>query len=146
MNNLFAEDSLSVFVQDSLPIQPLNAPTFGFMMIQMLGMLILISVVLYLSLYFFKKVNARFKNKNEVLCFKIHDNIYFSAKQGLSAVAFGDKLYIVGFSQNSVSLIDVIEDPDIVSKLTSVSPTPKGFGELLKGYFIKDQGILEKGK
>jgi len=135
-------DTLGFPVQGDLLLQPMNTPTFGFMMMQMLGMLLLISAVLYLGLFFVKKVNAKLKNKNEALSFKVHENIYFSAKQGLSAVSFGDKLYIVGFSQNSVNLIDVIEDPDIIPKLAQTNPQQKKFTDLLSGYFSKEQ----KGK
>jgi len=109
-------------------------PTFGFMMMQMIGMLLFISVCLYLALYFFKRVNAKYKNKNEAICFKIHENVYFSTKQGLSAVSFGNKLYIVGFCPNSVNLIDVIDDHDTISKLTEVPAPHKKFTDLFKGF------------
>jgi len=126
--------ALGHLFNDEEEARPLTPPTFGFMMMQMLGMLLFISVCLYLALYFFKRVNARYKNKNEAICFKIHENVYFSTKQGLSAVSFGNKLYIVGFCPNSINLIDVVDDQETISKLTEMPAPHKKFTDLFKGF------------
>jgi flagellar biogenesis protein FliO len=138
-NVLFADvDSLGIGYREEL-LSLNDSPTFGFMMMQMLGMLLLISVTLYLALYFAKKINAKYKNKNEAYSFKVHENVYISTKQGLSAISFGKKLYIVGFSQNSINLIDTIEDDEIISQLTLTKTQSKRFSDMLKGYFVKTQ-------
>ena len=151
MVSLYADDCLAVvdvfgFLDEEEMFNMANPPTFGFMMMQMLGMLLLITIFLYLTLYFFRKINAKIKNRNEAICFKIHENIYYSTKQGLSAVSFGNKLYIVGFSQNSVNLIDVIDDAETISKLTEVTQHQRNFTDLMKGYFIKNPSELKQGK
>ena len=109
-----------------------NPQSFGFMMFQMIGMLILISIVLYLSLFFFKKINAKYKNKNQFNSLKIHENVYFSTKQGLSVVSFGEKVYIVGFSNNSVNLIDKIEDEQVISSLKEKKQKINKFSDFFK--------------
>jgi len=149
--SLCADDSLAVtdafgFLDEEEVLNMANPPTFGLMMMQMLGMLLFITVLLYLTLYFFRRINAKLKNRNEAMCFKIHENIYYSTKQGLSAVSFGNKLYIIGFSQNSVNLIDKIDDAETISKLTEVTHHQKGFTDLLKGYFVKDSNRMKQGK
>jgi len=110
-----------------------NVPSFGLMIFQMFLMLIVLSVVLYLSLYFFKRINARIKNPNQSLRFKLHENLYFSAKQGISAVSFGKKLYIIGFSGNSVNLIDIIEDEEMIAEICSEKSNEGKFGSFLNG-------------
>ena len=112
--------------------QPASSPTFALMMVQMIGMLILISVLLYLSLFFFRKINAKFKNRSDNTRLKIHENIYFSTKVGVSVVSFGKKVYLVGFSNNSVNLIDKIDDNDIVEELTINKPKEKKFTDYFK--------------
>ena len=110
-------------------------PTFGLMMFQMIGTLVILSVLLYFCLYFVKRLNAKFKNKNECASFKQHERIYFSTKQGLSAVSFGKKLYIISFSQNSVNLIDTIEDEETISKLSKENNSNQvKFSDFLKGF------------
>ena len=113
--------------------------SFGFMMFQMLLTLPIMSVVLYFALYFFRRVNAQFKQKNKALCFKLHENLYFTSKQGISAVQFGDKLYIVGFSGNSINLIDVIHDKEIIDRLENTQFIKPDFMETIKKYFTKGQ-------
>ena len=113
-------------------IQSSTAPTFALMMIQMIGMLLLITVLLYLSLYFFKKINSSFKNKSESSRLKIHERIYFSTKQGMSVVSFGKKVYLIGFSNNSVNLIDEIKDSDIVENLTNNTQKQRKFSDVIK--------------
>jgi flagellar biogenesis protein FliO len=136
-------DSLGVFTKlDSLyqyQVPPVSSqpPSFALMMLQMIGMLVLISVVLYILLYSIKKINTKYKKRNEQFGFKLYENFYFSQKQGLSAVAFGKKLYIIGFSNNSVSVIDIIEDEEIISKLTVDKNEPNKFTDFLKNYFNK---------
>jgi len=124
-------DTLSA---DKSPLIPTPAPTpsFGLMIFQMLLMLIVLAVFLYISLYLFKRLNAKIKNKNQALCFKVHENIYFSAKQGLTAVSFGKKLYIVGFSGNAVNLVDIIEDEEIINSLKVESASETRFSTFFK--------------
>ena len=134
-SNLSDFDSLMVNDSEGISFHP-PASSFAFMMIQMIGMLIFLSIVLYVGLYFFKKLNAKFKNKNHSVGFKIHENVYFSSKQGLSAVSFGKKVYIVGFSPSSVSLIDVIEDDEIVSSFRDANKANQAnFPNMLKSFF-----------
>jgi len=136
-------DTLNIItpLTDSLQaVAPLpNVPSFGLMIFQMLLMLLVLSVLLYLSLYFFKRLNAKIKNKNEQLCFKLHENLYFSAKQGISAVSFGKKLYIIGFSGNSVNLIDIIEDEEIIASITEEKSNDGKFGSFFRT-FLKRRG------
>ena len=115
------------------------ASSFGFMMFQMLLTLLIMSVVLYFALYFFRRVNSQFKQKNKAISFKLHENLYFSSKQGISAVQFGEKLYIIGFSGNSVNLIDVIDDKDVIDRLESIQSVKPDFVETIKKYFSKGQ-------
>ena len=113
--------------------------SFGIMMFQMLFTLLIMSVVLYIALYFFRRVNAQFKHKNKAINFKLHENLYFTSKQGISAVQFGDRLYIIGFSGNSVNLIDVINDKEIIAQFESVQSVKPDFMDTLKKYFFKGQ-------
>jgi|GEM_PF-1864932 len=132
-------DSLStVSTEHSIPIQ--NVPSFGFMMFQMIGMLIFLAIMLYAALYFFKKINAKFKNKTSSTSFTIHENVYFNTKQGLSAVSFGNKIYIIGFSQNTICLIDMIDDAEIVSSFKIANNSKQSnFPDLLKAFFTKNR-------
>jgi flagellar biogenesis protein FliO len=113
-------------------------PSFGLMMFQIIFMLIVLSVVLYISLFLLRRLNNKLKNKNDLYSFRVHESIYLASKQGMSAVTFGDKLYIVGFSTNSINVIDIIDDPIVIGNLTTVSTTtaPK-FIDLLKKYFSR---------
>ena len=129
-------DSLAVHPADELILTPVP-PSFGLMMIQMIGMLLFLSVLLYLSLFYFKKLSAKYKNKSELSSLKIHENLYFSAKQGLSVVSFGKKVYIVGFSNNSVSLIDKIEDEEVIASLTDKTRDQKKFSDVFRGFWTK---------
>ena len=109
--NYIISDTLFTY-PDPTFVTPVNTPTFGIMMLQMIAMLFLLSSVLYFALYIFKKLNSnvKFNSKNS---FKLHGNIFLHSKQGLSAISYGKKIYIVSFSPNSVNLIDTIEDPDL---------------------------------
>ena len=106
-------------------------------MIRIMFGLLLLTVMLYLTLYFFKRLNTRIKNKNETYSFKIHENVYISQKQGLSAVTFGKKLYIIGFSNNAISLIDKIEDPEIIEAMTAENPNSARFQSIFSSFFKK---------
>jgi len=133
----FAEiDTLSSVASEEMISSP-TPPSFALMMVQMIGMLIFLSVLLYLSLFFFKKLNAKYKNKSELTSLKIHENLYFSAKQGLSVISFGKKVYIVGFSNNSVTLIDSIDDEEIITSLTQKTQSQKKFSDLFTSIFTK---------
>jgi flagellar biogenesis protein FliO len=130
-------DTTGVGVTEMIEISPL--PSFGLMMFQIIFMLIVLSVVLYTSLYLFRRLNNKIKNKNELYSFRVHENIFISSKQGLSAVTFGHKLYIIGFSANSINVVDIIDDPIVLENLTTTSAqsTPK-FIEHLKKYFSRE--------
>ena len=116
-----------------------NDFSFWGSMIRIMFGLLLLTVMLYLILYFFKKLNTRIKNKNEAYSFKIHENVYISQKQGLSAVTFAKKLYIIGFSNNSISLIDKIEDPEIIEAMTVDNPNSTKFQSLFSSFFKKQE-------
>jgi len=127
-------DTLSTYIPTPTP-----SPGFGYMIFQMLLMLVVLAALLYVSLYLVKRLNAKIKNKNTELCFKLHDNIYISAKQGLSAVSFGKKLYIVGFSGNAVNLVDIIEDEEIINSLKVERPVPTKFASFLNNLLQRDK-------
>ena len=127
----------SLYAEGTTSGATVSTPTFGLMLFQMILMLLLLSAILYFALYFVRKLNYKAKSKNEHFSFKHHENLYLSQKQGLSAVSFGDKLYIIGFSPHSINLIDTIDDPEILAKLTEETSTPSKFVELLKNYFNK---------
>lgn len=132
-------DSLSIFSPHTENLLKATPPSFGLMMIQMLGMLLLLTGLLYFSLFFLKKVNKTYKNKSDLLTFRVYDKLYISAKQGLTAISFGKKLYIIGFSNNSVNLIDTIEDEDVLGKLSNEKITQSSFSTIFKSYFSKDK-------
>jgi flagellar biogenesis protein FliO len=111
-------------------------------LLQIMGVLILLSILLYFLLFFFKRLNTRLKNKNEDNSFKIHDNIYISQKQGLSAITFGKKLYIIGFSINSISVIDIIEDEEIIAKLNTEKVLEGKFHSILSSFFKKEENTV----
>ena len=134
INTPVADSILGLAVVNTNP-----SASFGFMMFQMLLTLLIMSVVLYVALYFFRRVNAQFKHKNKAISFKLHENLYFTTKQGISAVQFGDRLYIIGFSGNSVSLIDVINDKEIIAQFENVQNTKPDFMDTIKKHFIKGQ-------
>ncbi|MCL1827380.1 MAG: flagellar biosynthetic protein FliO [Candidatus Cloacimonetes bacterium] len=130
-----AYDSLGVTL-DPLIITNPTSPSFGLMVFQMIVILTLIAVLLYFLLYMIKRINKRYRNNNEEFSFKLLENFYFSQKQGISAIAFGGKLYIVGFSQNSVSVIDIIEDQEVIRKINqsnSETKFPEFFQKIFKG-------------
>ena len=118
---------------------PTTAPAFGLMMFQMLAILVVISVILYFFLYFIKRLNAGYKKKNEHFSFRLLENFYFSQKQGLSAVSFGKKLYIIGFSNSSVSVIDIIEDEETISKLCLENNNTPKFPDFFGKFFNKER-------
>ena len=129
-------DSLAYNATDTIVTSP-TAPTFGLMMFQMIVLLIVLSVLLYFLLYLVKKLNAKYKNSNDLYSFKLLENFYFSQKQGISAILFGAKLYIIGFSNNSVSVIDIIENEEIITQLTEGKKSGDKFPEILKKFFLK---------
>ena len=129
-------DSLAYNATDTIVTSP-TAPTFGLMMFQMIVLLIVLSVLLYFFLFLVKRLNAKIKNSNETFSFKLIENFYFSQKQGISAVLFGTKLYIIGFSNNSVSVIDIIENEEIINQLTEGKKNVDKFPEILRKFFVK---------
>jgi flagellar biogenesis protein FliO len=126
-------DTLDTFTQ----FTPANTPAFGTMMFQMIIMLLFLSALLYFALYFIRKLNNRYKYKNDSISFKLHENLYFSSKQGISAISFGNKVYIVGFSQNNVNVIDIIDDPEVIATLTTPKPQNNNFIDIFKNFFQK---------
>jgi len=137
--NLMVDSTVVDSTHEVVKVTSNPSASFGFMMFQMLLTLLIMSVVLYFALFFFRRINSKFKYKNKTVCFKLHENLYFSTKQGLSAVQFGEKLYIIGFSGNSVNLIDVIEDKELINKLAVTEATQSDFTNTIKNYFFKGQ-------
>lgn len=138
IDSTFFNDSLRV-INDIIPKPEISStPTFAVMMLQMIGMLLLLSGLLYFSLFFFKKLNTKIRNKDENLGLKIQDTLYFSNKQGLSVVQFNNIVYIIGFSQNSINLIDKITDPALVEAYKNQSDSKKEFKQIFKNFLSKD--------
>ena len=138
-NMAVMSDSMKVDTMAVVSVGGNPSASFGFMMFQMLLTLLIMSVVLYIALYFFRRINANFKYKNKAICFKLHENLFFASKQGISAVQFGNKLYIIGFSVNSVNIIDIIEDPEIIETLNQNQNKQIDFSAFIKNYFTKGQ-------
>jgi len=134
-------DTLNTILHENIISDPSGAPTFGLMMFQMIAILIVLSVILYFFLYVVKRINGKMKNNNKKLSFKLIDNFYLSQKQGLSAVLFNNKLYIIGFSTNSISKIDIIEDLEVISQLNVDNTITKKMPEVFKNFFNRKSDL-----
>jgi len=133
-------DSLSTNGYEAEPfVQPIPQ-SFGLMFFQMLGILVIITIILYFFLYLVKKFNHKYKHKNEFLSFKIIENVYYSQKQGLSAVTFAGKLYLIGFSSQTVTLIDKIEDTQLIDQIHKDTYQRQKFPDYVAKFFIKEKG------
>lgn len=115
-----------------------SAPTFGLMILMLLGMLLILSGVLYFSLYLIRKFNKKLKYPNENLSFNLYDTLYLGNKQGLSLIMFNDTAYIIGFSNNMINLIDKITDEETIQSLKQQKITKQDFKNVFKKIINKD--------
>ncbi len=137
INANFFSDSLS-FADNLHSNTKTNPTTFVWMILMMLGMLLLLSGLLYFSLYFIKKLNKNLKNLDDNFNLKIYDTIYLNSKQGISIILLHKQAYIIGFSSSSVNLIDKITDTELLESLKKQNQNKKDFKKIFKGLINKD--------
>ncbi len=139
---LSAGDILSQTVEtDSASVSPPNiySPSlFGIVVKLLISMVVIIGLI-YLSMYFLKKINSRAAGGGIIGdTIKIIGRTFLSPKQSLYLVKIGDRYAIIGATEQSVSMIGELSEKE-AAKFESQGKTPgdtsprSRFAEVLKG-------------
>ena len=118
MDSLFVgRDSL---LADSLMTKAgkIDMPTFSEMIVQVVVALGLIIVLLYLTVYIFKKISGhgKFVHKMDKNA-GILDIFPLTPKQAIYIIQLMDEILILGVSENSINLLDKITDREKISEI-----------------------------
>ncbi|MFA7547943.1 MAG: flagellar biosynthetic protein FliO [Candidatus Cloacimonadales bacterium] len=96
-------------------------PSFAIMMGKMIFSLIIISLILYIALRLFKSLNRglSLKSKNNI---KVIETQPLAYKQLVQLVLISKKLYIIASNQNTIKVIDIIENQEEIEEITNQKP------------------------
>lgn len=115
-------------------INKVNSPSFGWMMFKMLFGLAIISLLLYLVLKFVKSLNHNL-NSNANNLINVIESHPLAYKQYMQIVKVNKKIYIILSNQNSIQVIDKIDNQDDIDEIINFQ-SQKANADFLK-YFNK---------
>jgi len=93
-------------------------PEFGQMVLNLLGAFALVIFLIYGITYFMKKLSRQGKLVNNLDSgAKILDIFPLNNKQAVYIVSLFDEVYILGITEDSIHLIDKIEDKEKIAKI-----------------------------
>ncbi|HPY96341.1 MAG TPA: flagellar biosynthetic protein FliO [Candidatus Cloacimonadota bacterium] len=128
-----AKDSVEQ-VWDAGQVSKVNSPSFGWMMFKMLFGLAIISLLLYLVLKFVKSLNHNLDSNTNSLI-NIIESHPLAYKQYMQIVKVNKKIYVVLSNQNSIQVIDKIDNQDDIDEIINFK-SQKANADFLK-YFEK---------
>jgi flagellar protein FliO/FliZ len=139
---LFAGDIFAqTGVTDSASVSPQNiySPSLFGIVIKLIISMVVIVGLIYLSMYFLKKINSRAAGGGIIGdTIKIIGRTFLSPKQSLYLVKIGDRYAIIGATEQSVSMIGELSEKE-AAKFESQGKAPgdssprSKFTELFKG-------------
>ncbi|MFA8341681.1 MAG: flagellar biosynthetic protein FliO [Rhodothermaceae bacterium] len=99
----------------------------------MFFVLALLLGVMYLLLFLMKKYLYSFNSKgNKKIKMEVLNTQAILPKKFVSAVKINDKVYLLGISEQSVNLIDKLDDIEIVEDQTTSVQSEYSFKEIFK--------------
>lgn len=139
---LFAGDILAqTGAADSASVSPQNiySPSLFGIVIKLIISMVVIVGLIYLSMYFLKKINSRAAGGGIIGdTIKIIGRTFLSPKQSLYLVKIGDRYAILGATEQSVSMISELSEEE-AAKFESRGKAPgdsspgSKFAEIFKG-------------
>ncbi len=87
--------------------------TYFELLLPLISLLFILLLVVFVYLYMQKGKKGFFKDKN----MKELSRLYLSNKSFVSIVKVGEKIYLLGISDNSVNLIDILDSLEGINEL-----------------------------
>jgi len=99
----------------------------------MFFVLALLLGVMYLLLLLMKKYLYSFNSKgNKKIKMEVLNTQAILPKKFVSVVKINNKIYLLGVSEQSVNLIDKLDDVEIIEEQNNLTQSEQGFKEILK--------------
>lgn len=112
--------SIESYFNDSISDKELETSGAGeqsmaFQFIKLIVILIFVIVCIYFVLYFLKK-NPKYGNSFDPYINKVA-SLQISSNKSICVITLGEKGYLVGITENSISLISEIDDEQLISSM-----------------------------